>query len=285
MFWKVFAKDKLDQLLVPVSANKNASIDDPSEPVSDDSSQSNSDNPSGSESDDSSGSDSDDQSDVSFDLNVNKSNPGYIEDYKKTKQSLIFSEHRSDPGLQTRTARCFLPEGQDVPSATLRCPDPDCHDKWPSNTPIYAWYQHLESLKHRPFLDSYGQLACEFGCGRSFLDEWQRFIHYNSRFCSQMDGSTFPRSYTCPQGLNVETQGNVHYDSDHEFRSFSHAVLHWAKFHGQLRYNLPGSVSCSLCKIGFLNQAMYASHFQVGYGDGRHDANAHAIALRENGVA
>ncbi|KAH0011466.1 hypothetical protein KCU78_g10013, partial [Aureobasidium melanogenum] len=100
MFWKVFAEDELDQLLVPVSANENASIYDPFEPVSgDDSSQSDSDNLSRSESDDPSGSDSDDQSDMSSDLNVDKSNPGYIEDYKKTKQSLIFSDHKSDSGL------------------------------------------------------------------------------------------------------------------------------------------------------------------------------------------
>ncbi|KAH0155461.1 hypothetical protein KCU67_g8701, partial [Aureobasidium melanogenum] len=79
MFWKVFAEDELDQLLVPVSANEKASTDDPFEPVSgDDSSQSDSDNPSGSESDDSSASDGDE---------------GYIEDYNKTKQSLIFTDH------------------------------------------------------------------------------------------------------------------------------------------------------------------------------------------------
>lgn len=154
VFWKVFAERELNQLLVQASANGNASIDNLSGSISDHSSQFASDSLSGSE--------SDDESDVLSDLNVDKSNPAHIQDYEKTRQSTIYSSHKSDPGLQTRTARCFLSEDQDASSASFRCPDPDCHDEWPSDTPIYAWYQHLESLKQRPFLDSCGQLACEF---------------------------------------------------------------------------------------------------------------------------
>ena len=171
--WKVFSKDELD-------------------PFSQSSSDSDSDQSFDSDDDQTSDSDSDESSDPDIDNDLKLSpNPGadhqtYIDDYNTIKGSQIFVSHQSDFALQSRIARNFS-TAQHSSSTNFRCVDPDCLDEFPSIMPIHAWYLHLELPKHCKFLDDHGQLACEFRYGRSFLDEWQRFIHYDSKACSIMD--------------------------------------------------------------------------------------------------
>ena len=87
---------------------------------------------------------------------------------RKSRSSL--HQYQSDFELQTRTAHHFSGD-QHSSSTNFRCVNPECLDEFSSTMPIHAWYLHLESPKHRKFLDNHGQLACEFRYGRSFLDE------------------------------------------------------------------------------------------------------------------
>lgn len=257
---------------------------------SENSSQSGRDDSSQSDSDDSSQSDSDDHQGNTGSLSTSDDQPDDshdMDEYNKIKVSQIFISHKSDADLQTRTASHFVAQAdhQGSIATTFKCPDPHCNDELLSGTPIHAWYLHLELPKHRSFLDKCGQFSCLFKCGRSFVDEWQEFIHYNSRICPNMDRSASYSKYTCPKGMKSILQNHCHYHKNWEYRSISHAVMHWIRKHGPQRYNLPGFVSCHVCKIGFLDQSMYANHFQIGYGDGKVESNPYAAALRELGLA
>lgn len=97
-----------------------------------------------------------------------------------------------------------------------------------------------------------------------------------------MDPRTYLKVIRCP----MESRQSGSKSRRDFIATWKLAINHWIKHHAVKAYTVQGTVSCSTCKLGFLDKTMYTAHLQLEYGP-RIDvriANTHAVALRDQGL-
>lgn len=149
------------------------------------------------------------------------------------------------------------------------------------------FYKHVEEPIHWEYLASHG-LLCKFDCGRGFLDEHHRFLHYNSGVCPSMNKAARPTSSRCPPvdiirkekrpkscNTTLATSGDAAF-----------AIKHWHSLHGKATYNVDGLFNCTIYEIGFDSFGLYKSHLQQQYGRNvdQETSNVHAANMERLGL-
>jgi hypothetical protein len=204
-----------------------------------------------------------------------------IKTYKAWCDADINHQHTTHGEFQRRTASQMI----GVPSTssvTFVCPL--CRDIFDAAYVVYRYYKHLEDPIHWDYFAAHG-LLCEFECGRGFLDEHHRFLHYQSGLCTSMVANPRPDSFPCPRRLDAGEAGNACNLTLKQFSYPRRATKHWFKVHGKASYR-KASHNCNICKMGFDSLAMYMSHFQQPYGKdtNQEKTNVHAACMNELGL-
>jgi hypothetical protein len=191
-----------------------------------------------------------------------------IKTYKAWCDADINHQHTTHGELQRRTASQMIgvpSTSSATSSATSSVTSsatfvfPLCRDIFDAAYVVYRYYKHLEDSIHWDYFAAHG-LLCEFDCGRGFLDEHHRLLHYQSGLCTSMVANPRPDSFPCSRRLDAGEAGNACNLTLKQFSSPRRATEHWFKVHGKASCR-KASHNCNICKMGFDSLAMYMSHF------------------------
>lgn len=197
--------------------------------------------------------------------------------YKAFLACSINSSHTSDHDLQYLTAAQVANAGDAY--VMFRCPA--YQRELDDGLPAFKFYRHVEEPSHWRYFNAHG-IQCEFKCGRGFLDETHRFVHYQPGTYPEMQKLSPPLSVKCLRGGPATDRCS--FNRNKTFGDHHWMIKHWLRFHATFAYQKRGFFNCPECKMGFVDMGQLAAHYQSTYGAKATDFNWHAAALKSKGI-